>query len=107
MSETEENIKKSIYKILSTAKGEITLHPDFGCGIHDLIFHPIDAVTLNLAENAVREALTTNEPRIEIVNTKASTEANPGTILISVIYRVRSTDNYFYLFYPFHLGGGN
>ena len=36
----EQRIEESIYLILSTAKGERVMLPDFGCGIHDLVFAP-------------------------------------------------------------------
>ena len=36
----EEDIKQSIHIILATAKGERVMRPDFGCGIHDLVFAP-------------------------------------------------------------------
>jgi len=36
----EQRIEESIYLILSTAKGERVMLPEFGCGIHDLVFAP-------------------------------------------------------------------
>ena len=33
-------ISQSIWIILSTAPGERLMRPDFGCGIHDLVFAP-------------------------------------------------------------------
>ena len=37
-SRYEEDIRQSIHIILGTAKGERVMRPDFGCGIHDLVF---------------------------------------------------------------------
>lgn len=107
MSEYEQDIKESIWIILSTAKGERVMRPDFGCGIHDLVFAPINTITTNLVENTVREALTLWEPRIELIKVEASTErADEGKMPVSIDYRVRATNNRFNLVYPFYLKEG-
>ena len=41
----EEGIRQSIWTILSTSPGERVMRPDFGCGIHDLVFALNDATT--------------------------------------------------------------
>jgi phage baseplate assembly protein W len=108
LSQYEEDIKEAIPIILSTAKGERVMRPDFGCGIHDLAFAPINTATLTLVENTVREALTIYEPRIELIRVKASAErAEEGKLLVSIDYRVRSTNNRFNLVYPFYLKEGS
>lgn len=108
LSQYEEDIKEAIWIILSTAKGERVMRPDFGCGIHDLVFAPINVATLTLVENSVREALTVYEPRIELIAVKASAErAEEGKLLVSIDYRVRSTNNRFNLVYPFYLKEGS
>lgn len=107
MSEYEQDIKEAIWIILSTSKGERVMRPDFGCGIHDLIFAPINTTTVNLVENTVREALTLWEPRIELIRVEAYTErSDEGKLLVSIDYRVRVTNNRFNLVYPFYLKEG-
>lgn len=107
MSEHEEDIKEAIWIILGTAKGERVMRPDFGCGIHDFVFAPINTATVNLVENAVQEALTLWEPRIELTKVEVSTEqADEGKLIVSIDYRVRTTNNRFNLVYPFYLKEG-
>ena len=107
MSEYEEDIKEAIWIILGTAKGERVMRPDFGCGIHNFVFAPINTATVNLVENAVREALTLWEPRIELTKVEVSTEqADEGKLIVSIDYRVRTTNNRFNLVYPFYLKEG-
>ncbi len=107
MSEYEQDIKESIWIILSTSKGERVMRPDFGCGIHDLVFAPINTTTVNLVENTVREALTLWEPRIELIKVEVSAErSDEGKLLVSIDYRVRVTNNRFNLVYPFYLKEG-
>jgi phage baseplate assembly protein W len=107
MSEYEQDIKEAIWLILSTAKGERVMRPDFGCGIHDFVFASINTANIGLIESSVREALTTWEPRIELKDVNVSTEGvGEGQIMISIDYTVRSTNNEFNLVYPFYLTEG-
>ncbi len=107
MSRYEEDIKEAILIILGTSKGERVMHPEFGCGIHDLVFAPINTTTISLVENSVREGLTLYEPRIELIKVEASDkQSSEGKLLVSIDYRVRSTNNRFNLVYPFYLKEG-
>ena len=107
LAKYEESIKQSIRIILSTVKGERVMRPEFGCGIHDLVFAPNDAATRGLAEYHVSEALLLWEPRIEVIEIKARPSGAQGEELhVSIEYRVRTTDNRFNLVYPFYLERG-
>jgi phage baseplate assembly protein W len=107
LSQYEDDIREAILIILGTAKGERVMRPDFGCGIHDLVFAPINAATITLVQNSVREALTVYEPRIELVKVEAvSGRAEEGKLLVNIDYRVRSSNNRFNLVYPFYLKEG-
>lgn len=104
VSRYEEDIREAIRIILGTAKGERVMRPDFGCGIHNLVFAPINATTISTVENDVREGLLRWEPRIEVIKVEArSDQASEGKLLISIDYRVRITNNRFNLVYPFYL----
>jgi hypothetical protein len=107
MSQFEDDIREAILIILGTAKGERVMRPDFGCGIHDLVFAPINTATITLVENSVREALTVYEPRIELIKVEALSErAEEGKLLVNIDYRVRSTNSRFNLVFPFYLKEG-
>ena len=56
-SSYEENIKESIQIILGTAKGERQMRPDFGCGIHELVFARNNTTTAGMAVFHVEQAL--------------------------------------------------
>lgn len=107
MSEYEQDIREAIWIILSTSKGERAMRRDFGCGIHDFIFASINTSTLTLIKSSVREALTLWEPRIELVEVKILTDRiNEGKLMISIDYKVRTTNNQYNLVYPFYLTEG-
>lgn len=106
-SQYEEDVKEAIWIILSTAKGERVMRPEFGCGIHELVFAPISATTLASVENAVREALILWEPRIEVIDIDVSADDDSvGKLLVGIDYRIRTTNSQFNLVFPFYLTEG-
>jgi phage baseplate assembly protein W len=101
---SEESIRDSLWIILGTARGERVMRPDFGCGIHDLVFATNSATTLGRVVREVHDALVRWEPRVEVMNVDAAPDpALPARLLIRVDYRVRTTNNQFNLVYPFYL----
>jgi phage baseplate assembly protein W len=104
LSEYDQDVRESIWIILSTAKGERVMRPNFGCGIHDLVFEVINTTTLAEIENNVRQALATFEPRIDVVKVSAlSTGVTDGKLRISLDYQIRGTNNLLNLVYPFYV----
>ena len=103
----EESVRQSVLIILGTAKGERLMRPDFGCGIHDLVFENASSATVGRAQQAVNQALLRLEPRIDVTRVDVRTSAEGNVLLISVEYEVRATNNIFNLVYPFYLQQGS
>ena len=105
ISEAEENIRQSIWIILSTAKGERIMRTDFGCGIYELIFESISQTTAGRITEAVRESLLRWEPRIDVRDVQVSFESDSEgqKVNLRIDYQVRATNNAFNLVYPFYL----
>ena len=103
-SQYERRMEESIYLILGTAKGERVMLPDFGCGIHDLVFGINDPRTRSAVVQQVREALTKYERRIDVLAINAETsEDQPNLLLIRINYRVRANNAIGNLVYPFYI----
>ena len=104
MAADEMSVRQSIEIILSTAKGERVMRPEFGCNLNRLLFSPNSGTTRALAAFEAQEALRTWEPRIEVLEAGVRADGVAGELLlIDISYRVRSTDNRFNLVYPFYL----
>ncbi len=118
----EEDVREAIKIILATGKGERIMRPDFGAGLDQLVFEPMNATTMELVRHRVEEALVVWEPRIDSVTVRVSREAflengssaAPGTakpgsdaslgrLYIDIRYRVRDTNTFYNLVYPFYL----
>lgn len=99
----EDAIRQSIRIILATDPGERVMRPDFGAGLRALAFEPMGATTTALAKHRVEEALIRWEPRIDSVVAAVTAEPRLGRLTIDVRYRVRSTNTFYNLVYPFYL----
>jgi len=100
----EDSVRQAIWLILSTAPGERVMRPDFGCGIHDLVFAPNSPGTAGQVTAEVRRALIRWEPRIDVLDVETlPDQAQPNRLLIVIKYQVRTTNNEFNLVYPFYL----
>ena len=103
----DEKVRQSIWLILSTAPGERQMLPEFGCGIHDLVFEP-NTVTLRAQLGVqVQEALARWEPRIEVLDVRVETRSEARNHLdIRVDYQIRELNAVDNLVYPFYLEEG-
>jgi uncharacterized protein len=104
-AEYEESVRQSMLIILGTAKGERLMRPDFGCGIHHLVFENLSAATIGRVDREVHEALLRLEPRIDVTGVEVTAGAN-NVLLIDIDYEVRATNTAFNLVYPFYLQQG-
>jgi uncharacterized protein len=108
VSEYEEDIRQSIRLIVETAPGERMMRPDFGCGIHELVFEVPDAALLNRVQSVVADALRKYEARIEVngVTVLYQPKLSDGRLTIEVEYRVRRTNQLGNLVFPFYFKEG-
>jgi Bacteriophage baseplate protein W len=103
LAEYEEDIREAIRIILETDPGERVMRPDFGAGLRALVFEPINTQTLALARHRVEQALILWEPRIDSITVKVSAQPKQGLMKIEIRYRVRTTNTFYNLVYPFYL----
>ncbi|MGE5113244.1 MAG: GPW/gp25 family protein [Acidobacteriaceae bacterium] len=103
----EEDIRQSILIIVQTTPGERVMRPNFGCGIHELVFTAVDSTAIQRIRSEVQEALRRCEARIEVlaVNVEESPDVL-GELLIELEYRVRKTNQVGNLVFPFYFREG-
>jgi uncharacterized protein len=105
LTSDERNIEDSIWIILATAPNERVMRPDFGCGIHRLVFEVNQLETVSRIQQEVRAALVRWEPRIDVLDVAVETKHLGEELLINIHYHVRTTNNFFNLVFPFYLSG--
>lgn len=107
MSSTEKLITESIWLVLSTAPGERVMNPLFGCGMHQYVFAGNNAATRAAIAQHVRDALTTYEPRIDVLEVRVNESGDlDNVLLVAVDYRILDNNAMHNLVYPFYITEG-
>jgi phage baseplate assembly protein W len=100
----EQELEESIRLILGTALGERPMRPDYGCGIHDYVFAPIDADSFGRIAYEVQTSLIRWEPRIVVQDVQvAASPMQPATLLIDITYTASDTNDPRNLVFPFYV----
>jgi phage baseplate assembly protein W len=96
-------IRESIRLILGTAYGERPMRPEFGCGIHDLVFAPANARTAGRAAYEVQASLRRWESRIDVTDIDVTfEEGGVGIMYLSITYVISGTNDPRNLVFPFY-----
>lgn len=106
MAQGDDDVRQSMLIILATPIGERRMRPQFGCGVHDLIFAPNTPATHGLIAYHVSEALTLWEPRIDLQQDAVEVTVDPDDperVLVQVNYTLRATNQRRNLVFPFYL----
>jgi phage baseplate assembly protein W len=104
LSSGVSDIDSSLRMVLTTAPGERVMRPFFGCRIWELLFEPINANTLGLMGEAVREAIGRWEPRVTLDDVRCiADQRDLGKVAIEIDYTVRTTNDRRNLVYPFYV----
>lgn len=103
----EEDIRQAIRIIIFTNPGERVMRPDFGAGLNQFVFEPVNTTTMARVEQRVRESLIAWEARIDILEVEVTADKSErNKLLIDLTYRVRATNSLQNLVYPFYLREG-
>ncbi|MFN2462153.1 MAG: GPW/gp25 family protein [Candidatus Velthaea sp.] len=100
----EADVEQAIFHILSTAKGERVMVPDFGCGMHELVFSPNTSTQAGAVASEVRQALVRWEPRIDVLDIDVTVGGDQGQLLlIRIDYKIRANNAFYNTVYPFFI----
>lgn len=102
----EEDVREAVRLVLGTDYGERVMVPDFGANLHAMLFEPMNTTTLALVQHHVERALIEWEPRIDVLDVRVMIDQGAptrGRLLIEIDYRVRATNTFYNLVYPFYL----
>ncbi len=103
----EEDVRQAILIILQTNRNERVMRPDFGAGLRDFVFEPVNTTTMALVKTRVQESLIDWEPRIDVKSVDVGASDALNTLLIDIAYSVRATNTSHNLVYPFFLQEGS
>ena len=99
----EEDIRESLRILLSTRPGERVMQPDYGCGLHTMVFENLDESTVTELKDIIERSVLFFEPRITLESVDIDTdESLEGSLKIQLNYTVRLTNTRSNIVYPFY-----
>lgn len=106
----EEDIRESLFILLSTDPGERVMQPTYGCGLKTQIFEEINETAVTVIVDLIKRAILFFEPRILVENIRVDSDNSEdilnGLIKINITYIVRVTNNRHNIVYPFYFTEG-
>ena len=99
----DTNVERAMRLILGTAYGERPMRPEFGCGIHDMLFEPGTMDLLSRIQVEVRNSLVRWEPRADVIDVIASYDDDPTKVWINVRYQLKGSYDPRNLLVPFYV----
>lgn len=102
MFSDEDDIKSSLEVLLSTATGERTLYPDYGCNLSSLVFETLDSGMVAEIADMVKSAIRFHEPRVIPEDVTLENTTTEGVFNINITYTVAATNSRYNLVYPFY-----
>ncbi len=107
MVSNEEDIRQSIMILLTTKPGERIHRPEYGCGIHTMVFEIINTTTLTIIEDLISKAILMYEPRITLNSVSFDhSEEYEGILTVLLDYTVRLTNTRSNMVFPFYFKEG-
>ena len=109
MMEHEADILSSLHILLSTARGERVMVPQYGCNMDELVFESLDTRMRTLMADKIESAILYHEPRIDLERVHVDgdpEELLEGRVLIGVTYRVKATNSRFNFVFPYYRDEG-
>jgi len=104
MVSAADDIRESLWILLSTSPGERLMVPEFGCALWRMVFEKLDPTTITEMEELVRRAILNWEPRVDV--DAVTVEADPaveGLVRIDVTYTIRRINTRSNLVFPFYV----
>lgn len=99
-----DKVRMAIRQILGTRIGSRVIDRDFGSDLRNMIFVPIDEVSVARLRFALTEAIQRWEKRVEITNIEISVaRANEGVLEAIIDFRMISTQEPGNLVWPLYL----
>ena len=104
MVSEEEDIRQSLYILLSTKQGERIMRPDYGSDVQSMIFEPIDVNTTTYLKESIRRAILYFEPRITLEQiTVRQDDEEDGLLHVNLEYTIRKTNTRTNMVYPYYI----
>ncbi len=105
-----QRIQDSIWLIIKTALGERIMRPNFGAGVDDFVFQSNSVINRSQLAIAIKGAPADLESTRVDAGDQGISFISPGNfesqVLVTIQYRIRTTNEPFNVVFPFYLEEG-
>ena len=84
----EDAVKRALYNIVLTRKGERFFKPDLGSNVADLLFEPLDAATASLLKEEIEYVINKYEPRINLLRCDVNPDYDGNGFECSISFEI-------------------
>jgi phage baseplate assembly protein W len=88
LSENNKAVNNALMNILTTVKGTVPGHPEFGCGVSTYIFELLDPMIEAMIEAEITYAVNRWEPRVKIKKIDVKSDPDYNRVIIKLIYEL-------------------
>jgi phage baseplate assembly protein W len=106
MVDDEEDIRQSLIILLSTAKGERIMQPDYGANMDELLFEPLTVSFAKRMSDRLERAILFHEPRIKTDDVTFRQDNEQGLVEVRIDYTIIATNNRRNIVYPYYFSEG-
>ncbi len=104
MVDGEQDIRESLYILLSTSLKERVMRPNYGCNLQDYLFEEADEALLKKVQTTVNDAILLHESRINLISVNTFFDENTdGLLIIDVTFSIVQTNSQLNMVYPFYI----
>jgi uncharacterized protein len=106
MVTAEDDIRESLYILLSTIPGERVMLPDYGCLLHHHVFAVLGETLQTHLKSLIEHAVLFFEPRITLDKIEMTEHSDRGRLSIMLEYTIIQTNTRNNMVIPFYLNEG-
>jgi phage baseplate assembly protein W len=81
-------VKQSLKNLLLTQKGEKPFNPDYGSGVYDLLFEPMDYLVSSVMQKEIETSIENYESRVELIDVECTPNFDLDTYEIRIEFYV-------------------
>lgn len=82
----EQAIRQSVKNLVLTNYGERLFQPTIGSNVYRSLFDPNDQFLANSLETSVRQTITANEPRVNVLDVRVLRTKDDNYISINIVF---------------------
>lgn len=86
--QNDRAITQSIKNLVLTNYSERLFQPSIGSNVNRSLFEPSDAFLEDEIENSIRQTVTASEPRVEILDVRATVSSDQTTVSVNILFSI-------------------